>query len=156
HHGEGTPPLARIHARGQQTEEVAGSVARQLGVAACSPSQLITELAARPRPVGVVVDSLDEAASPAQLERDLLHGLAACPSVRLIVGVRSRSGSAPFTGPHVKLDLDGSAYFNPSDMVGYVFARLTTSNGKPASYAPEAAHTAARKVARFVAERAGK
>ncbi len=102
------------------------------------------------------MNSLDEAASPAQLERDLLRGLAACPQVRLIVGVRSRPGTAPLAGVRVDLDLDGPEFFDPADVEGYAFALLTASDGKRTTYASEAAHPAAREVARFIAERAEK
>ena len=135
---------------------MAAAIAKQLGYKVPGPDHLIAELAARPGSVGVVVDSLDEAASPAQLERDLLRGLAACPPVRLIVGVRSRPGTVPLAGARVDLDLDSPELFDPADVKGYAFALLTASDGKRAAYAPEAAHAAAREVARFVAERAKK
>jgi len=155
--GESAPPLARVHARGQQTEEVAVAIAKQLTCKETKPDRLVAELAAKPDPVGIVVDSLDEAVNPAQLERDLLRGLAACPLVRLIVGVRSRPGTAPLAGARVELDLDSPEFFDPADVEGYAFALLTaTRGGKPATYAPEAAHATAREVARFVAERAKK
>ena len=151
--GESAPPLARVHARGQQAEEVALAIARQLGCKETGLDRLVTELAAWPHPVGIVVDSLDEAANPAQLERDLLRGLVACPPARLIVGVRSRPGTPPLAGLRVDLDLDSSTYFYAADVEGYSYALLTaTRDGRPAAYTPGAA----REVARFVAERAGK
>ena len=76
---------------------------------------------------------------------------------RLIVGVRSRPGTPPLAGLRIDLDLDSPTYFDPADVERYAFALLTaTRGGKPAAYAPEAAHAAAREVARFVAERAKK
>ena len=155
-HGQLAPPLARVHARGQHTEEVVAEIARQLGYNVPGPDHLIAELAARPVPVGIVVDSLDEAARPAQLEWDLLRGLAGCPPVCLIVGVRSRPGPAPLAGARVDLDLDSPDFFDPADVERYAFALLTASDGKPAAYAPDAAHAAARELARLVAERAKK
>ncbi len=149
-------PLAKVYALGQQTEEVAVAIAKQLGCKETRPDRLITELAAKPGPVGIVVDSLDEAANPIQLEQELLRGLAACPQVRLIVGVRSRPGTPPLAGMRIDLDLDSPMYFDPADVEVYAFALLTASDGKPAAYFPEVAHAAARKVARFVAERADK
>ncbi len=155
--GKSAPPLARVHARGQQTEEVALAIAKQLDCKETKPECLVAELAAKPDLVGIVVDSLDEAANPAQLEKDLLRGLAACPPVRLILGVRSRPGSAALADVRVDLDLDSPTYFDPADVEGYAFALLTaTRDGKPAAYAAVAGHAAAREVARYVAERAKK
>jgi NACHT domain/Caspase domain len=130
--GESAPPLAKVHARGQQAEEVAAAIAKQLACKETKPDGLVAELAARPHPVSIVLDSLDEAANSAQLERDLLRGLAACPQVRLIVGVRSRSEMSLLACSRVDFDLDNPAYFDTADVEGYSFALLTaTRDGKP-------------------------
>jgi WD40 repeat protein len=154
--GELAIPLARVHARGQQTEEVARAIGSQLGYTTLGPDHLIAELTARAAPVAVVLDSLDEAANAAGLERELLRGLAACPQVRLIVGVRSRPGKPPLSGARVELDLDSPEFFDAADVEGYAFALLTASDPVKAAYAPESAHAPARQVARLIAERARK
>jgi WD40 repeat protein len=149
-----TPPV-RFHARGQRVGDAVSSLARQLGVTARSVPELLTELGKRTEPIGIVIDALDESAEPAVLERELLRGLAACPAVRLIVGVRRSVGRAILDGSAVTLDLDAPAYFDPADVAGYSFALLTATVGRRGTYADPVHHPAARAVAQEVARRAG-
>jgi WD40 repeat protein len=149
--GEFAPPLAKVHARGQQTEEVAATIARQLACRESAPDSLIVELSSLSAPVGIIVDSLDEAANPAQLERDFLIRLGACAMVRLIVGMRTRSGSSDGINGWRELNLDKVEFFKSTDVEAYSFA-LLTKDEKRAVFAP----STASQLAEFVTERAGK
>lgn len=143
---------ARVHARGMRLKEMADTLAALLSCDARDPSALIAELASRPGPIGIIVDSLDEAAEPVVIERELLAGLAACPAVRLIVGSRRRNRRPPLESVAVVVDLDDAGYFAPSDLVTYVFSRLTSP---AAAYSDETRRVHARRIADVVAERAG-
>ncbi len=143
---------ARVHARGLRLDEMTAALAALLSSAARDPSGLIADLSSRPGPIGIVVDSLDEAAEAVPIERELLQGLAACPPVRLIVGGRRRNGRPPLEGVASVLDLDDALYFERADLAAYVFSRLTSPES---AYAAEALHVHAQRAASVVAERAG-
>lgn len=143
---------ARVHARGLRLDEMTAALAAPLSSAAREPSDLIADLSSRPGPIGIVVDSLDEAAEAVEIERELLAGLAACPPVRLIVGGRRRNGRPPLEGVASVVDLDDARYFERADLTAYVFSRLTAPSS---TYAAEALHVHARRIAAVVAERAG-
>lgn len=150
------PPVgavaARIHARGMRLNEMTESLASLLSSAARDPSALMSDLSSRPGPIGIVVDSLDEAAEAVMIERELLSGLAICPPVRLIVGGRKRNRRPPLAEVAAVVDLDADDYFERADLAAYVFSRLTFPGSV---YVPEDRHADARRIAERVAERAG-
>jgi Caspase domain len=150
------PPVGslavRVHARGMRLTDMTTAMAASLAIGAAHPAALVAELARLPGPIGIVVDSLDEAAEAVTIERELLLGLAACPPVRLVVGTRRRDGRPSLAEAAVVLDLDDPRYFARADLVEYVVSRLTASG---AAYAPAAWHTHARRIAELVADRAG-
>ena len=152
------PPIgaiaAKIHARGARLNWLFENLAAALGSAARDPSNLVEDLASRTGPIGIIIDLLDEAAEPVEIERELLVPLRACPLVRLIVGTRLRDGRVPL-GDHAEiLDVDAEPYFSAEDLIDYVFARLTTGDPPP-SYGGPSKRVHARRIAEFVARQAG-
>jgi WD40 repeat protein len=152
---KGAPPL-RIHARGKQLKDVVAILAQGIDETATTTQDLITKLKSLRSPIGVVVDSLDEAPEPTQLVRDLLRPLVDCDKVRLIVGMRTRDDSEWLADARLDLDLDAPEFFDRHDLEQYAFAILTSTTDTPATYADATAHQAARKIARAIAKRAGK
>jgi WD40 repeat protein len=145
-------PLVSVHVRGARWKDVVSAVAHRLGSTASGAAALIKELCGADKIIRIIIDSLDEALEPAALEREFLGKLAACPSVRLIVGGRRRDRVAPLQGAGANIDLDDAKYFDPADVENYVFARLTSAG---AGYANNERHPDARKIAKRVAARAG-
>jgi hypothetical protein len=96
------PTIAAVHARERSTKDIAGSIARQLGIAVPRNAQeLPAEISTiETRPL-VVIDALDEALEVVSLIDQLLvpltrhqreDGTSAC---RLLIGARSESRFAP-------------------------------------------------------------
>jgi WD40 repeat protein len=146
-------PFVSVHVRGASLKDVVSAVAHRLSSAASGPAALIKELCSGGKVVRIIIDALDEALEPVALEREFLAKLAACPSVRLIVGGRRRDRVAPLQSAGVTVDLDDPKYFDPADVENYVFARLTSA--ATASYANNERHPDARKIAKHVAAKAG-
>lgn len=142
---------AAIHARGASYDVFLERLAAALAVPLADPVAMIRALSARPQPVRIVVDALDEASDAHRIERELLLPLAVCPAVRLIVGGRKRGEVAPLAGSAKVLDLDGPDYFEQADLAAYVAARLLRAASSPY---PLARHEDARRVAAHVAEAA--
>lgn len=156
---ETAPPAgtirAYVHARGLTTDQIAGSLARQLACTDPTPDGVLRFLAGAEAPIGIVIDALDEAGSPAETETELLRKLADATAVRLIVGTRRRGDQVPLASSAVVLDLDDPAtYFDPADVAAYVRRRLLEWD-PPSSYRDPARHFDAQNLAKYVAERAG-
>jgi WD40 repeat protein len=147
--GEGTIDVA-VHARGADRDTVCRQIAAKLKLSAdLTVPDFVRALAARHMRVAIVVDALDESSDPRRLERELLLPLAACPSVRLIVGSRPIDGRPPLEGAAEIIDLDTPEYFDREDIVSYVEARLTRAV-PPTGYRRDDA----RRVGARVADRA--
>ncbi|HZN19721.1 MAG TPA: AAA family ATPase [Micromonosporaceae bacterium] len=128
-----------VHVKGKTALDVAQEVARAASVALPGqPEDLVPalrrRLAERAARFNLVVDALDEAASPAQarlLLRAVLLPLArSCASLgfQAVVGTRRADNEgdllAAFGGDAVVVDLDDSRYFSEPDLVAYVMATL--------------------------------
>ncbi|MGW4061043.1 AAA family ATPase [Amycolatopsis sp. NPDC004747] len=98
--------LAAVHARQRGLHGVAGSIARQLGLAESLPvGDLITVL--RDRSAVLVVDALDEADDPVRIMNELLLPLVQPGNpVRLLVGVRNYEDFRPLFEQATMVDLD--------------------------------------------------
>ncbi|KUJ68505.1 hypothetical protein ACZ90_18115 [Streptomyces albus subsp. albus] len=126
-------------------------------------------LAARDRPVTLVVDALDEAANPPDLLTGVLARLDPDPArrlVRLLVGVRSPGGphdsrtlhgllpladrAERLLGAGRRIRVDESPWWQPADVAAYVEELL----GVPGSPYPDSPLTAA-EVARVLATEVG-
>ncbi len=156
-------PVTAIHARGLNTDQAAGAIARALGREASTASALLEDLDTTPehgRRV-VIVDAVDEATSPATLLGGLLVPLARQPGLQVAVGARRHvlSGAGD-TG--LTIDLDTSEYRDPQALTDYVHRLLIASEepGVTTAYAPGAAALqggrgeAAAAVAAAIAQRA--
>ena len=156
-------PVTAIHARGLNTDQAAGAIARALGREASTASALLEDLGTTPehgRRV-VIVDAVDEAASPATLLGGLLVPLARRPGLQVAVGARRHvlSGVGD-TG--LTIDLDTSEYRDPQALTDYVHRLLIASEepGVSTAYTPGAAALrgdggeAAAAVAAAIAHRA--
>jgi hypothetical protein len=156
-------PVTAIHARGLNTDQSAGAIARALGREARTAAALLEDLDAMPehgRRV-VIVDAVDEATSPATLLDGLLVPLARQPGLQVAVGARrhvlSAAGDTDLT-----IDLDTRAYRDPQALTDYVHRLLIASEepGVTTAYTPGTAALrgdrgeAAAAVAAAIAQRA--
>ena len=155
--------VTAIHARGLNTDQAAGAIARALGREARTAAALLEDLGTtgeHGRRV-VLVDAIDEAASPATLLGGLLVPLARQPGLQMAVGARRHvlSGVGD-TG--LTIDLDTSEYRDPQALTDYVHRLLIASEepGVTTAYTPGAAALrgdggeAAAAVAAAIAHRA--
>lgn len=155
-----------VHAKGKSALDVAVEIARAAGVrlpkAAADelPAAMRDGLHSRPGCFNLIVDALDEAATPEQarrLVRDVLLPLArggAHAGIQVAVGTRRHDDAgdllACFGTDHDLIDLDEPAYFAEEDLVQYAMATLMMIGdervGNP--YAtPEVAVPVARRIA---------
>ncbi|MFC3987137.1 WD40 repeat domain-containing protein [Actinoplanes siamensis] len=149
-----------VHVKGKTALEVACEIAR--GTGAGLPAATVDllpalrhRLAARPARVNVVVDALDEAATPAdtrELIDEVLVPLArTCHELgaQVVVGTRRSDDRgdllAAFGSDAVTIDLDAPEYFSSADLADYAQATLQSSGvyADPAVAAPVAARIAA-------------
>jgi hypothetical protein len=108
----GTGPVfhAALGARGRGADGLAAALGEQLGYDVATPDELLSVLAADPRPVCIAVSELDESdpvgiRTSARALRDLVVPLAALPHVRLVTeGSREWLPLLP-PGPVIDLDL---------------------------------------------------
>jgi WD40 repeat protein len=156
-----------IHAKGKSALDVAVEIARAVGVRLPQapdelPSALRDHLAGRGVRFNLIVDALDEAATPQQarlLLSDVLLPLArGCAGVGVQVAVGTRRGDdlgslLDLFGADPErdvIDLDEPAYFAESDLVEYARATLQLSGDeRPGN--PYANASAALPVARRIA-----
>lgn len=127
-----------VHVKGKTALEVAKEIARAASVLVPGePDELIPtlheRLALRPARFNVVVDALDEAASPAQARQlvRLLSGLVrTCAGfgVQVIVGTRRVDDDGDllelFLGHAAVIDLDHQDYFAEEDLAAYALSTL--------------------------------
>ena len=151
------PPLdavvAKVNVRGMRVGQIVAALAQAFDADQGELSDLIADLSCRDGPIGIVIDSLDEAAEPTTIERDLLDPLRGCNSVRLIVGSRRQGRSIPLRDFAECIDLDSSEYFEQRDVVAFAYRRLTAPN---ATYASTDQHVHAHHLADLVATRAAR
>ena len=156
---DGTAPpegsiRAAVHARGLSTERIAEAIARQIESSELTVDGLLRHLARQTGPLGLVIDAIDEAVDPNDLESQLLRKLADCAAVRLVVGSRRRRKEPPLAGVAKIIDLDSEVYFDRSDLEGYIFRRLVAS-APQSPYSVPARKVDAQQVAAYVAKQAG-
>ncbi|MEU0602470.1 hypothetical protein ABZ484_30210 [Streptomyces sp. NPDC006393] len=114
---EGTRPDRRVHAfvplAGRTALTAAWTLAQQLSVAARTPGELVTALAADRRRTVIVLPELHAAADPASIA-ELALLLADLAHVRLIAEVRSESGEAQsLMAASAVMDLDEARWTDP-------------------------------------------
>ena len=122
-------PVAAVHARGLNADQVAAAIAQALGRRPASVSALLEELDANPEREHrvIIVDAVDEAAFPTVLMHSLLIPLARQPGMRLAIGAR-RHVLGSTTETSVTIDLDTSEYQDPEAVVDYVHQLLLASH----------------------------
>lgn len=161
---------AAVLAKGKTNQDIVEQLCHALGVAVDpgSGESMIAALRAhlagrRAHPATVVVDAIDEAASPRSLLTEVLAPLCGDwtdPSVRLILGLRSAEGDTG--GGHTlseryvatlaatRYRLDDDTYWAPEDLTAYATQLLVTGTAEHASpYAGR--HDLAHRVAAVVA-----
>jgi WD40 repeat protein len=143
-------------ARDKTLSDVVHALAQASGVSADGPATFIAALAAsRPKRLTIVVDSLDEAATPKEIARHLLAALtsAQIPGVRVLVG--TRRGLLASLGSRTRLiDLDDARYLAASDIAGYA-AKILIGTAGGSGHSPYGGdHRLAHQVAGAVAARA--
>jgi hypothetical protein len=132
--------LARNKTVGTLVTELAGQAGVELptGSDAERAGALVSALAERGGagiPVTIVIDGLDESASPGQLADHLIVPVAdqRPPGLRLIVG--TRPNLLPRLGQAHVVDLDDQEYFSERDLAGYV-QRMLVAAGTPSVSTP--------------------
>ncbi|MFI1927686.1 SAV_2336 N-terminal domain-related protein [Streptomyces sp. NPDC020377] len=155
------PSLIALHAHGVTLDDLVADLASILNLPdSADRDDVLTSLASRISPVGIVVDSLDGAGTAdtpgegARVARELLKPLSTMPLVRLIVG--TRRPLIPALGAAVEvIDLDEHHYADPSDIAAYARALLEDAQDpdsrSPYQYRSDLAAT----IADGIAERAG-
>ena len=161
---------AAVLAKGKTDQDIVEQLCHALGVTADlgAGESMIAAIrkylaGRRPAPATIVVDAIDEAASPRSLLTEVLAPLSSDwtdPTVRLILGLRSAEGDA---GGHTLSEryvatlaateyrLDDDSYWAPEDLTAYATQLLMTSTAEHAS--PYAARPdVAGRVAAVVAE----
>ncbi|HEX4818124.1 MAG TPA: AAA family ATPase [Nonomuraea sp.] len=81
--------FAAVHARQRTVQEVAASLARQLGLSAEGSNGLLDVLPSLPGRAVIVIDGLDEALDAPRLVNDLILPLARSGYARLLIGARN-------------------------------------------------------------------
>lgn len=145
---------AAIYAQRLTDADVLDALCAAARVRATTVGELLDALDDRPRPLTVLIDALDEAATPDSLCTTILRPLIRHSRGRL----RLLLGSRPFLLPHLGLgpaqvvDLDSDRYADPQALA--VYAARTLLQAHPDS--PYRDHpVAVRPVAQAVAEAAG-
>ena len=161
--------VTAVHARGLNADQAAGAIARALGRDSGTAAELLENLDATPehgRRV-VIVDAVDEAASPATLLGGLLVPLARQPGLRVAVGAR-RHVLSGIGDTDLTIDLDTARYQDPQALTDYIRNLLiasqepgvTTPYQRAVTAAPgdrgEAAEAAATAIARRATSRDGR
>ncbi len=123
--------LVAVHARGLNTNQAAGLLARALGRDGHSADALLRDLDAKPVPGNrvVVVDAADEATSPATLLGGLVVPLSRQPGIRVVLGAR-RHVLPDVPEAALSIDLDASKYRDPRALSDYVY-RLLVADQEP-------------------------
>jgi hypothetical protein len=149
-------PIAAVHARGFETDEVARVIAQALGRYRGTASALLEDLHATPeRGDGViVVDAIDEANSPDTLLTSLLLPLARRRGMKVAVGTR-RHVLSGLAEAQLTIDLDSPRYHDPQALTVYIHQLLLASEelGITTPYQGDGEQTAAA-VAAAIAQRA--
>ncbi|MFI5775856.1 hypothetical protein [Nocardia sp. NPDC051570] len=113
--------IVGIQARGLNTDQVAAALAGPLGVSGSTANTLLADLvstATDPAAQRIVVDSVDEAATPADLV-EFLQALSKVAAVRVVVGTR-RHLVDRLTSPDRVIDLDAEPYRDRAALAAYV------------------------------------
>jgi hypothetical protein len=116
---------AYTHVKGLSTERNSGSIARQLFSVQLEAQELIGRVHELRRPVRIVIDALDEAVAPREVEAMILRPMRESEPVRLIVSTRVSGRLTPLSDAAEVVDLDDPAFFDQADIVEYVLRRLT-------------------------------
>ncbi|MFJ5718366.1 caspase family protein [Streptomyces sp. NPDC093149] len=164
---------AAIYAQNLTDQQVLHGIAAAARVPADTVSELVDRLAARPipsgrpddRPLTVLVDALDEAATPESLCRNVLRPLIdpGTPHLRLLLGTRPHLLDPLTTEETGRIDLDSEKYADPEAIHAYTIRNLlgahacspyvTCGNGLRTAVARQVARAAGRSflVARITA-----
>jgi hypothetical protein len=142
-----------IHARGLSLEDALEQLFDRLGTPEVELSAVLRRLQENGQPVRVLVDAVDESSERTRLEHNLLLPLAACSTVRLIVGSRRVGDRVPLSHSAEIIDIDAPTYFDIEDIANYVEARLTRAI-PPTGYDDETHYADARHIAQRVAQKA--
>jgi WD40 repeat protein len=129
-------PIVAVHARGLNADQAAGIIAQALGRDLSSATALLESLDAAPPPSDrvLVIDAVDEAASPATVLSGLALPLARQPGLRVVIGARRHV--LPAAGDaDLLIDFDTSQYHDPRALTTYVH-RLLIADAEPGVTTP--------------------
>ncbi|GAA0460409.1 hypothetical protein Ade02nite_14680 [Paractinoplanes deccanensis] len=154
-----------VHAKGKTALEVAGEIARGIGTGLPNATAdlipaLRHRLESRPARFNVVVDALDEAATPADtrelVDKVLVPLARTCGHLgaQVVVGTRRTDDLGDLLGAFgsdaEKIDLDAPEYFSPGDLADYAQATLQLT-GADRDFAPYADPAVAAPLAARIA-----
>jgi WD40 repeat protein len=127
---EGVPRIdAALSLAARTAERLPAELAAALGVTAADPAGLIMEVAARPRPLLLVLDALDEALNPERVAAEVLLPLARADAARIIVSGRDGLDLAVLGDDVTFLHMGD---YQLADLEGFVLRRLSEAveNGR--------------------------
>ena len=135
-------PVAAVHVRGLNADQVAGLIAGVLdrdAKTAIGLLELLDDSPLRNERV-VVVDAVDEAISPAALLGGLLVPLSRQQGLRVVVGAR-RHVLGTISNSDTIIDLDSGTYRDPKALIHYIHQLLTAAEepGIATCYQPDSA-----------------
>ncbi|MFF2367803.1 hypothetical protein ACFVU0_34525 [Streptomyces sp. NPDC058122] len=146
---------AAIYAQGLTDHQVMAGLAAAAACEADTAGTLLDALGQRQRPLTVLIDALDEAASPGSLCDTVLHPLLknAKGRIRLLLGTRPHLLSRLNLNNAATLDLDGRRYTDPEAVLTYTMRIL--KQGAPESPYLSCPPPLQQAVAGAIAEAAG-
>jgi WD40 repeat protein len=118
-----------VYAQGLSDRQVLSAIAAAARVQAATVGDLLDRLSSRPWPLTVLIDGLDEAATPnslcAVLLRPLIHHAAG--RVRLLLGTRPHLLPSLGLAARDQIDLDADRYADPDAVAVYAIRNLIHS-----------------------------
>jgi WD40 repeat protein len=147
--------IASVHARGLNTDQAAALIANAIGRPASTASGLLEALDEDQKRVSnvVVVDAIDEAASPPTLLSSLLVPLARHSDLKVVVGARPHS-LAGVADAGLTIDLDMPHYQDPQALTDYVRRLLLAAEEPSVGTCYQSDASGAAAVAEEIARRA--
>ncbi|MDI5968572.1 WD40 repeat domain-containing protein [Streptomyces sp. SL13] len=145
-----------VHAQNLTDHQVLEALAAAARVEAATTADLLAAVRSRPHPVTVLVDGVDEAATPETLCDDVLRPVAEHGEgrIRLLLGTRPHLLRRLGLARERQVDLDADRYTDPAAVLAYTLHNLLSAHpGSPYRSCPE--HVV-QAVAGAVADAAGR
>ncbi|WP_369364372.1 caspase family protein [Streptomyces sp. CG4] len=119
-----------IYAQSQTDQQVLAGISSAAKVSAATVGRLLEALSGRDRPITVMVDALDEAASPETLCATILRPLIKHSNgrIRLLLGARPHLLPQLGLQRHEQIDLDAERYADAEAILAYTIRNLVSTN----------------------------